>query len=162
MIHIIATVLLLSGIAFGLVWLLGSRSMIKLEPEYGGMRHVFAAGERNLTLFKGAEERRALKQGDVVAYQLPGKDVMAGRIAAIRNDRVSAEQNALVVGEQRYGTAGRTVADSLQRFPEVPVPRGCAWIVVDRGGEEIDSRLLGPIPLRFVLGRLKVTFDDKR
>ena len=130
---------------------------VDIKRQYQGMRKELGDGNKRCTLFGKARHIANLEGGDIVAYQLPGKDIWAARIIAKPGQRISIRSGKILVDGKRSNFVYRNVNRRMD-FPEIPVPAGCVYIMYDqleRSSEDLDSVDLGPIPLRFILGRIE-------
>ena len=127
---------------------------VDIKRQWGGMRKELGDGNKRCSLRGKARHIANLKEGDIVAYQLPGKDIWAARIIAKPGQRISIFSGKILVDGKRSNFAYRGV-DKKMDFPEIPMPAGCVFIMYDQLSEELDSVELGPIPLRFILGKIK-------
>lgn len=96
-----------------------------------------------------------LAQDDIVAYQVDGKRYF-GRIVAAAGDVVILDDGgALSVNGVTEGgeILFPTYALGELEYPYL-VPEGCVFVLGDHRTDTTDSRLLGPIPLSDVEGKL--------
>ena len=127
---------------------------VEIKRQYAGMRKELGSGNKRYALLGKARHIANLEAGDIVAYQLPGKDIWAARIIAKHGQRIAIRKGKAQVDGKRSSFAYRIVNRNMD-FPEFPVPIGCVYIMYDEPSEELDSVELGPIPLRFILGKIK-------
>ena len=129
---------------------------VDIKRQYAGMSKELGAGNKRCVLLGKARHIAKLREGDIVAYQLPGKDIWAARVIANSGQRIAVRDGKTFVDGKRSHFAYRMVFDKMD-FPEIPVPTGCVYIMYDdpSNGGDLDSEELGPIPLRFILGRIK-------
>ena len=99
--------------------------------------------------------REKLAQDDIVAYQVKGKRYF-GRIVAAAGDVVimddggSLSVNGVTEGGEILFP---TYATNDLEYPYL-VPEGCVFVMGDHRTSTTDSRVLGPIPLSDVEGKL--------
>ena len=96
-----------------------------------------------------------VKADDVVAYQTDGKRAF-GRVVAVAGDVVMlGDSGSLMVNGVTEGgdIVFSTYAEGELEYP-YRVPDGCVYVLGDRRVSTTDSRILGPIPLESVEGKL--------
>jgi len=113
-------------------------------------------GRRTATLEIGELEPEQL-----VAFRTPrsGGDLVA-RVVALEGQRVRIEAGKVSVDGQALDEEYAQRAHAGDHFPEIVVPEGCAFVLNDqrgRGGDALDSRTLGPIPLLAITHRFAPT-----
>ena len=96
-----------------------------------------------------------MKADDIVAYQTDGKRAF-GRVVAVAGDVVMlSDSGSLMVNGVTEGgdIVFPTYAEGDLTYP-YRVPEGCVYVLGDRRMSTTDSRVLGPIPLESVEGKL--------
>ncbi len=94
-----------------------------------------------------------LKPENVVAYWVTDQPQKArvARVLAIAGQRIAVEQGAIKVDGQ---DSKFTVDNKNWSFPEIRVPRGCAYVLHDVPSYGRDSVQLGPLPFSQIVGKL--------
>lgn len=101
--------------------------------------------------------------GEVVVFRA-GRDVYVKRVYALPGEIVYF----LGGGERTVPVRQSKVLECLQRWHDAAapsplrVPDGCVYVLGDNIVASIDSRALGPIPIRSLLGRARVPADVTR
>jgi signal peptidase I len=135
-----ALLLLLQGALFSLCAVDGT----SMEPG-------LLAGERLLVW----RHPGRLERGDVVVFTSPlaPDELLVKRVVAVEGERVGSHEGRLAVGgfllEEPWVKPGTALAPL-----QVLVPPGCLFVLGDNRAESIDSRQLGPIDRRLVVGRV--------
>ena len=96
-----------------------------------------------------------MKADDIVAYRTDGKRAF-GRVVAVAGDVVMlSDSGSLMVNGVTEGgdIVFPTYAEGDLTYP-YRVPEGCVYVLGDRRMSTTDSRVLGPIPLESVEGKL--------
>ena len=127
---------------------------VGIKREYRGMKSELGDGNKRYPLLGKARHIDKLEVGDIVAYRLPFNDTWAARVIALPGQRIAIRDGKAWVDGKRSGAAYRIVRRRLD-VPGFPVPAGSIFIMYDQLSEELDSAELGPIPLRFILGKIK-------
>lgn len=96
-----------------------------------------------------------VKADDVIAYRTEGKRAF-GRVVAVAGDLVMiGDSGSLMVNGVTEGgeIVFPTYAEGALEYP-CRVPEGCVFVLGDHRINTTDSRLLGPVPLESVEGKL--------
>jgi len=142
---------------FGLYWQ-GHNEVVRVPEGTGGMRGALKIN--SLYVFTQYRGQR-LKPGDVVYVVFKHlsrtgdlTDVgWFGRVAAVEGERISMRNGRVYVNGKRRALPLAQTSDPRQlesaqfQMEEVPVPRGCVFVLADDRSDIVDSRIMGPIPL---------------
>ena len=120
-----------------------------------------------------------IKRGDVVVFENPtdrydvsGKnDLMVKRVAGLAGDRLRIERGKLVINGNVVPETYKPWADmpgqtpsswptskSEARQQEILVPFDSVFVLGDNREHSLDSRVLGAVPRREIVGRVLFTF----
>ncbi len=146
---------------FGLYWQ-GRNEVVRVPEGSSGMREALKANSLYIfTQYRGQK----LKPGDVVYVVFKrlsstgGLEDMGwfGRVAAVEGERISMKDGRVYVNGRRRAipfvepSDPQRLKDAPFQMEEVPVPRGCVFVMVDDRTDIVDSRIMGPIPLEAVV-----------
>jgi signal peptidase I len=124
---------------------------VTIDPtNYGMDQTVYPPGTYRVDVY--ATDPKQLKAGDVVAYYIPGQhvEVRVARVAAIEGQHVEfTGEQVLIDGKQT-----KFLAETI-KFPEIVVPRGTVYVMLDQPRNGNDSSRLGPLHSYEIYGRLK-------
>lgn len=146
--------------AFVVVWLLlwafNARGCQRVEGRE--MEPTIPAGKH--ALVKPPPERAEdLERGEIVAFASTGPRgvrVTAARVVGLPGDRVRLEKGELLVnGTKAGGEAVAAANKTLDDYAEIIVPRDTVFVLCDnrKAGATVDSRAVGPVPVRSLNGR---------
>ena len=143
------------GFAVMLYYFYMNTRTVVIPPSETGMRPEI--GEDSVTSFKvddKSETIRSLQRGDVVAFQAPGmSDVGASRVAAVAGEAISIE-NGQVKARGRLLAGIRNSVGNAADTGTVIIPKGTVYLINDKYSKNVDSLSVGPIPLRFIKGKI--------
>ena len=92
--------------------------------------------------------------GDIVILRGSGKERLVKRVIALAGDEVAlAEDGVLWVNGQPEARGQTRAAQNGVDFP-CRVPAGCLFLLGDNRSASLDSRRLGPIPQKQIIGRV--------
>lgn len=105
------------------------------------------------------ERGAPIERGSFVVYRLKSETVRVGRVVAVAGQKVEVTPDDVLVDGQPFVPPVPKQKASRFEVPEMVVPRGCVFVVVDQrqrgGASEQDSRFLGPIPVEAVTHTFK-------
>ena len=135
-----------------LLWTVTTCRITSFPEEDGFMEPTIKSKE----LIKLKKDRSAVRRGVVVQYEIKGKSYF-GRVLATEGDVLSMDADSTVVNGSPLGEA---YVGNKRGFGDVLdatlIPIGHMYVVHDNrratGSADTDSRLLGPIPIRAVIG----------
>jgi len=110
----------------------------------------YSYGSHRLT--QPPQSAKDVQPGSAVAYMTPGNSDKhrVGWVLAVEGQRLEVRAGEVYVGGQ---PGLRKILNLKTDFPEVVVPRGCAYVWAHF--PEDDSSWYGAIPIRNILGHLK-------
>jgi signal peptidase I len=109
-------------------------------------------------MYRSISSDELLERGTVVVIAIPeyGGHAVPCRLIAIEGDRVSLRSGKLLLNEQPvtepYVQAGHASSDYSTDVTEIIVPAGTCFLLGDYRDASKDSRVLGPIPRKAILG----------
>jgi signal peptidase I len=103
------------------------------------------------------------QRGDVIiidASSESDRDDVIKRVVAIEGDVVEIENDVATVNGVREDTAGILLGDFEESYKlaAITVPAGHVYVLGDNRPVSLDSRYLGPVPVRSIRGRAAFVF----
>ena len=150
-IKLLIFMLVFNGLIYGVFRLVKRNNKIYMEGVDQSMEPAYPAGSTYL-LSADIQQMKDVKVNEAVAYYLPRNNEKSrvGWVLAKEGQKISGDT-------ERYYVDGEPVKKNkfymMHKFTEYVVPRGCVFIVPTLPHDE-DSRILGPIPVRCILGRM--------
>ncbi len=111
-----------------------------------------------VVMYRAISPDEHLERGTVVVIAIPeyGGHAVPCRLIATEGDRVSLQGGKLLLNEQPvtepYVQAGLASSEYSTDMTEIIVPAGTCFLLGDYRDASKDSRVLGPIPRKAVLG----------
>ena len=140
---------------FALKFFLLDRVIVVIPRDSKNMRPAIGKSTTRFTLDVLAVYKRRLRQGDVVAYHLPQNSLLAGRVIALAGDRVTIKAGHVQVNGREYKPQGALLATRMN-LSGLLIPRDCVYLLADVRDKDPDSWKVGPIELRYVLGKIQL------
>lgn len=158
----IKAILIAAALVFLIRWFIFATYVV----EGPSMQPNFHTGER-LIVNKIIYSFRKPERGEVVVFHAPqGKDYIK-RVIALPGEKIKAVNNKVYVNDQELDEYyiqsaiderdknGKKYTDD---FPETVVPEGSVFVMGDNRLNSSDSRAIGPIEYKEVVGRADVLF----
>ncbi len=144
----IAAAVVIGG-GFGVVAQAGGLHLVHITS--GSMATAVEKGD---WVAVSALDGRAVERGDIVEFRYPlGTDGRAiKRVAAVGGDRVAFSDHSVTVNGRAQPIAG---TPNPGRDETLTVPPGQVFLLGDHAEVSIDSRALGPVPARELVGRVR-------
>ncbi|RKY14908.1 MAG: signal peptidase I [Planctomycetota bacterium] len=147
----------IAALWLGLYWQ-GRNEVVRVPQRLGGMRGALKVN--SLYIFTQYRGQR-LNPGDVVYVAFKRMSRTGGltdtgwfgRVAAVEGERISMRNGRVYVNGRRRAlplvqpSDPRQLVEAQFQMEEVPVPRGCVFVLTDDRSDIVDSRIMGPIPL---------------
>ena len=120
----------------------------------------------NLWVEKISPKFGSFKVGSIVTINVPEeirnqynreKNPIIKRVIAVEGDTVEIKDGKVLVNgkekEENYITGNRTEVGSTSKFSKLTVPKGHIYVLGDNRGNSTDSRIIGPVDKKWVIGR---------
>lgn len=142
-----------NAIIYGVFKFLKRNNKIYVEGVDQSMEPAYPAGTTYL-LTADIQRSKDIKGGEAVAYFLPNNldKSRVGWVIAREGQKVSSDNDKWYVNGEPVKKE-RMFVMSGHKVSEYIVPRGCVFIIPNLQHDE-DSSVLGPIPVRCILGRM--------
>ncbi len=116
------------------------------------MDHTLANGER-LIIDKIPYYFGPPKRGDIIVFHAPDGQDWVKRVIGLPGDTVAVANGRLVLDGK---TINEPYINGLMDtpFPQTKVPKGDLFVMGDNRNISEDSRIIGPIPISSVIGRV--------
>lgn len=144
----------LVGAALVLAFVVRTNLFTLMRVEGHSMRRTYQGGDMLLVTLPDLR-LSGPRQGDVVILRYPGRHgLFVKRVAALGGQVVALADGYLYVDGQRAQEAPGVIHDR-QRFGPLRVPAGHVFVLGDNRPDSVDSRSLGPIDQRLLVGRVR-------
>jgi len=124
----------------------------------GSMEPTLKVGDRVL-VNKLSYDLHSIHRGDVVVFTRPPKDYSPGikdlikRVIGLPGESISGKDGAVYINGHRLKEPWLPKGVTTAPFPAVMVPHGDYFVMGDNRGDSADSRVIGPISGKLIVGR---------
>lgn len=124
----------------------------------GSMEPTLKVGDRVL-VNKLSYDLHSIHRGDVVVFTRPPKDYSPGikdlikRVIGLPGESISGKDGAVYINGHRLKEPWLPKGVTTAPFPAVVVPHGDYFVMGDNRGDSADSRVIGPISGKLIVGR---------
>jgi signal peptidase I len=124
----------------------------------GSMEPTLMPGDRVL-VNKVSYDLHDVHRGDIVVFSRPPNDNSPGvkdlikRVIGLPGETVSGQANAVYIDGQRLNESWLPKGVTTAAFPPITVPKGYYFVMGDNRGNSEDSRILGPVSGKLIVGR---------
>lgn len=99
------------------------------------------------------------KRGDIIVFHAPDGADWVKRVIGLPGDTVAVEDGKLILnGKVLPESFIRQPMDPYNNYPTIRVPAGKLFVMGDNRNISEDSRIIGPIPISSVIGRVDLVF----
>lgn len=138
-----ASVLLITGMALSRVMRIAIASGHSMEPS---IRHL-----QPLVIDCRPKRRQSLKRGDLIAFRLRRKGqprIFLKRVVGLPGDRVEIRGRSVYLNGRRYQESYLKELPRWSKRQEWQLGEGELFVLGDNRNNSLDSRKLGPIPIK--------------
>jgi signal peptidase I len=131
-----------------------ARSTLPFTVESGAMEPTLGPGDK----IKVSPTHDPLKRGDIVVFSKPPNDTTPGvtdilkRVIGLPGERISAQNGHVYINGQELAEPWLASGVTTAPFPATYIPTGEYFMMGDNRGDSADSRIIGPIDGKLVIG----------
>lgn len=132
-----------------------------IQPYYipsGSMEPTLMIGDKVL-VNKLSYDFHSVHRGDVVVFKKPAKDYSPGikdlikRVIGLPGETISASGGSVYINGRPLKEPWLPRTTTTADFPPVHIPAGDYFMMGDNRGNSADSRVIGPVPGKLIVGR---------
>lgn len=124
----------------------------------GSMEPTLKVNDRVL-VNKLSYDLHGIHRGDVVVFRKPPNDYspnikdLIKRVIGLPGETISGKDGAVYINGHRLKEPWLPKGVTTAPFPAVAIPRGDYFVMGDNRGDSADSRVIGPISGKLIVGR---------
>jgi signal peptidase I len=111
--------------------------------------------------FVANHKTKNLKRGDIIIFKAPEGKTYIKRIVAVGGDTLKIQKNKLYINDKPQEEAYVQGDIAAMDFAETTIPADTYFTLGDNRANSIDSRAIGPIPRKDIIGKALYVFFKK-
>jgi signal peptidase I len=132
-----------------------------VQPYYipsGSMEPTLKVGDKVL-VNKLSYDFHGVHRGDIVVFKKPANDFTPGitdlikRVIGLPGETISAQGGSVYINGQKLNEHWLPRGVTTNDFQPTHIPPGDYFVMGDNRGNSADSRVIGPIPKKLIVGR---------